>query len=454
MWRNWAALALAAAGDVVGARRTAAEALRYAREWGRPRALGAALHAMAVAQGAVKDGSDGWGRGDAEPGPDARLSGAAETDARAALALFEEAEQVLTAASGRLELAHTLTDHGVALCGLGLFADAEAKLRQAGELAELCGAAPLADRVDRELRALEKAASAHVPGAEHAVAASAPTTQPTELPELEFAQDAPPAARPESAPAPETMLPTSASDVAEADRPPLRISCFGGFRLWRGDTEVDCSAVRPKARSLLQLLAVHAARPIHREQLLEALWPDLGPQAGVRNLQVTVSQLRAFLEPETGRGSRQLLLRDGESYQISLLPQDVCDVREFEQAVRTWRRLRAGGAPEQVADALREAQRWYTGDLLPEVGPAEWAVSERRRLRVLASDVVGAFAEAELVLGRAQAALEAAERSIELDEYRDASWRVLIAAHQETGNVAAADQARRRYERILQDLVD
>ena len=225
--------------------------------------------------------------------------------------------------------------------------------------------------------------------------------------------------------------------------------------MWRGESELDCSATRPKVRALLQLLAVHAARPVHREQLLEALWPDLGPQSGVKNLQVTVSQLRAFLESETGRGSRHLLLRDGESYQISLLPNDICDVREFERAVRTWRRLRAAGAAEgeSAVEALRTAQGWYSGDLLPELGPAEWVVGERRRLRVQASELAGALAQVELGLGRAHAASEAARRSLELDEYQDTSWRVLIAAHREAGSMAAADHAQRQYDSMLLSLI-
>lgn len=399
LWRHLAVQALVAAGDVAQARLVAADALDRARRWGRPRAIGTALHGFAVAEGG-------------EPG----------------LAAFEEAERLLSGTIGRLALAQAVADHAVALRKAGRRDEALAKLRSALSLARECGAGPLAARAAVELESLGSEARPTAPGTPDAPQRTTATATP-----------APP--------------PTPAQDAVA---PGLRIRCFGGFRMWRGEAEVDCSAIRPKVRALLQLLAVHAARPMHREQLLEALWPDLGPQAGIRNLQVTVSQLRAFLEPATGRGSRHLLLRDGESYQISLLPDDVCDVREFELAVRAWRRLRADGAADHEAGAaaLRAAQGWYGGDLLPEVGPAEWVVGERRRLRVLASEVTGALAQAELGLGRAHAASEAARHSLELDEYQDASWRVLIAAYREAGSTAAADQAQRQYDSMLLSLAD
>ena len=234
---------------------------------------------------------------------------------------------------------------------------------------------------------------------------------------------------------------------------PLEIRCLGGFRLLRGGTSLDGSAIRPRVRSLLQLLAMHACRPVHRELLLDALWPGLDTQAGIRNLQVAVSQLRAFLEPESLHGGRhQRLRRDGESYRLVLLPADRCDIREFESAVQAWKDLRGTGTPAAIVKPLRAARAWYGGDLLPEIGPTEWVVGDRLRLRALASSALGALAEAELGLGRADAACDAARASLDIDEYQDASWHVLIAAYRRAGSHAAAERVRREYEEVLRGL--
>jgi DNA-binding SARP family transcriptional activator len=224
------------------------------------------------------------------------------------------------------------------------------------------------------------------------------------------------------------------------------------FQVRRAGRPLDCSALRPKVRALFQLLAIHTPRLVHRERLLEALWPDLKPEAGVRNLHVAISQLRAFLEPGAGRGDHRLLLRDGESYRLALSHGDECDVLEFERAVTAWRRIRDTGRTEEIAGALRTAHRWYAGSLLPELGPTEWVVTERRRLRIRAADVAGALAEAELLLDRPGEAVEAARRGLELDRYRDRSWQLLIAAHREAGSTAAAERAQREYERVIRAL--
>ena len=46
----------------------------------------------------------------------------------------------------------------------------------------------------------------------------------------------------------------------------------------------------------------------------------------------------------------------------------------------------------------------------------------------------------------------AARRSIDIDPFRDASWRLLIAAHETAGNVAGAEEARRSYADVLASL--
>ncbi|NOX62063.1 MAG: hypothetical protein GXP42_08975, partial [Chloroflexi bacterium] len=55
----------------------------------------------------------------------------------------------------------------------------------------------------------------------------------------------------------------------------LRIQTLGEFRVWRGETEVSKREWgRKKARHLLQLLLIHRDRFLHREQIIEQLWPD------------------------------------------------------------------------------------------------------------------------------------------------------------------------------------
>ncbi|HEY7324208.1 MAG TPA: hypothetical protein VH520_05220, partial [Streptosporangiaceae bacterium] len=53
-----------------------------------------------------------------------------------------------------------------------------------------------------------------------------------------------------------------------------QLRVLGGFELVIGGVPVDQFAVRPRARKALHLLAMQVGRPIHRDVLTQAVWPD------------------------------------------------------------------------------------------------------------------------------------------------------------------------------------
>ena len=225
--------------------------------------------------------------------------------------------------------------------------------------------------------------------------------------------------------------------------PPVSIRCFGGFRMEVDGRPVDTARVRARARSALRLLAMQTGTAVHREVLIEALWPDLPAAAGTRNLQVTVSALRGLLEPDSERGKAQLLVRTGDAYGITLPPGGYADTKAFTAAVQSWR---TGGG----LSALRAALDAYGGDLLPEDGPAEWVVEARDRYRRQATRVASALAAAELAQGNVAEAVAAAEYCIgTLDPHDDDAWQVLLKAYPVSGAPARAAEARRRYAEML-----
>jgi DNA-binding CsgD family transcriptional regulator len=123
-WRSSAALAKLQLGEQDEARRLAGEELELARRWGAPRALGAAL----------------------------RVAGTTEVGERA-LALLEEAVEVLSESPAKLEHAKARAELGAALRRATRRAQAREQLRHAVELATICGATSLAERAETELLA-------------------------------------------------------------------------------------------------------------------------------------------------------------------------------------------------------------------------------------------------------------------------------------------------------------
>jgi DNA-binding SARP family transcriptional activator len=245
------------------------------------------------------------------------------------------------------------------------------------------------------------------------------------------------------------------------DTAALTVRCLGGFRVCLHGEPLDWSALRPRARAVARILAMHAGQPVHRDRLLGALWPDVDPAAATRTLHVALSSLRRFLDTHLPVGDGETLLhRDGDAYRLALPADAWCDVVEFRRALeRAYRR--GPGRDPQALDDLWVAVTAYGGDLLPEDGPAEWVVAERETLRRQAADAAARLAEAALrgadgvvaaLGGDAEPAVAMAARCVEIDPCHDAGWRLLITAHARAGNVAAAEHTRRRYADVLASL--
>ncbi|MDP9815420.1 BTAD domain-containing putative transcriptional regulator [Spirilliplanes yamanashiensis] len=300
--------------------------------------------------------------------------------------------------------------------------------------------------------AVERAEKAGVPGAAVVATLALSVTDPVRRPSL--LREA--AVRAEAAGLAPAVVQfwhsTYAAQVVAQPAPVVTIHCFGGFRMEIAGRPLDLSAVRPRARSALRLLAMRAGRYVHREVLIEALWSDLAPAAATRNLQVTISALRGLLEPASGRGKAQLLVRSGDAYGLVLPPGAYADTAAFTEAVQRWQQMRRGGTFAAEVDAMRAALAAYGGDLLPEEGPADWAVEAREEFRNDATRVARELATAELSQGHVAEAVRAAEQCIALDPHDDEAWQVLLRAYARSATPAKAADARRRYADMLAGL--
>lgn len=123
-WRTGLASCEAALGNEAEARRLAAEAVELARRATGPRGLGVALRVL----GEVSGGEEG-------------------------LAALREAVALLAPTRARLRHAEALASYGAALRRANRRKEARAPLREALELAHLCGAAPLEELARAELAA-------------------------------------------------------------------------------------------------------------------------------------------------------------------------------------------------------------------------------------------------------------------------------------------------------------
>jgi DNA-binding SARP family transcriptional activator len=246
-------------------------------------------------------------------------------------------------------------------------------------------------------------------------------------------------------------VPAGGPAGAGSSDPDVRLRLLGGFRLEVGGRSAAWHGVRPRVLVLLRLLAVSPDLDVHRERLVDALWPGVGLPTGTHRLQVAVSSLRAALD-QAGLPGSAVLARHGEAYRLSLPPHTRVDVREVLAELAEASAARAQGRRAAAAAAVRRALAVYQGELLPEDGPAEWVVPERDRLRRRVATAAGELAEDCLRLGEVREGLGAARRALELDRYQDHVWELLTELHERAGDRAAAARARQEHADALAEL--
>ena len=157
----------------------------------------------------------------------------------------------------------------------------------------------------------------------------------------------------------------------------VRIWLLNGFRISVGSSRSigEDEWRLKKAASLLKLLALAPAHRLHREQVMDLLWPELDSEAAANNLHHALYIARRTLEPSAPAGAAPgyLHLR-GESLALSPAGPVWVDVEAFEEAATTARH-----ALEPAA--YRAAIDLYSGELLPQDRYEPWAEERRAQLR-------------------------------------------------------------------------
>jgi DNA-binding SARP family transcriptional activator len=231
------------------------------------------------------------------------------------------------------------------------------------------------------------------------------------------------------------------------EKPPparIRVVCFGGFEIVVDGQPADLHELRPRALALLRLLAIHHDTHVHRERLIEMLWPGAALDVGLRRLQVAISSVRNVLH-RSGVTDLDAVRRLGDSYRLTIRDATV-DVSRFEELLTAARRER-GNESRRIA-LHSEALDLYVGDLLPEDGSAEYIDTERERLRIAAADAACSLARDHAARADLDAAVAAARRSLRLDRYQDLAWGLLADCLAAIGDDTAATRTRLEHSRV------
>ena len=153
--------------------------------------------------------------------------------------------------------------------------------------------------------------------------------------------------------------------------PDIHIGLLGGFRIEVHGRSIPEEAWRQrKPAALVKLLALAPRHKLHREQVMDALWPELAPAPAAANLRKALHHARRLAESSTG----ELLIESvGESVALPAEGLRV-DVDEFRSAAD---RARRGGS----LDAYARAIELHGEGLLPDDRYEDWAIGPRDELQ-------------------------------------------------------------------------
>ncbi len=236
----------------------------------------------------------------------------------------------------------------------------------------------------------------------------------------------------------------------------LTVQALGAFRVWRGNEEIAGREwQRDKARQLFQLLLAErgpnrGGRWLQRDQIVERLWPQLAPEAAVRDFKVALNALNKALEPASTAASRAFFFveREGTAYRLRPEADIWFDAAEFEALCE--RGLRA----PVDEDALRAALDLYGGDYLPDALYDDWAAEPRERLLTLYLRAADRLAEALIERGETAGALDLCGAILARDSCWEHAYRLMMLAYAAQGNRAHALRVYARCVEVLRAELD
>lgn len=224
-------------------------------------------------------------------------------------------------------------------------------------------------------------------------------------------------------PEPSTTMPIEVSAV-----PPLDIRCFGHFELAIGGQRLGPSSFRRRdALMLLKMLVLRAGKQLHRERLIDWLWPDASERAGLNRLHGVVHALRAVIEPHAAERRWTYLLNEAETYIFQPGESTSVDLISFQEYIALARRdLREGAFAAHATHYLEQAVELYRGDLYEDDQYSEWCYVERVALQQEFLDALASLARIYLTLGEARRAIDALRRALIYDPSREDLHNELI----------------------------
>ena len=202
-----------------------------------------------------------------------------------------------------------------------------------------------------------------------------------------------------------------------------------------------------RQRSVLAVLLLNANEFVPMDRLVEETWNGRPPPSGRGTVQTYISRLRRLLVDSCASVTTR-----GDGYELRLDPAEL-DVACFRHLSTEARKALVSGDPGHALDLLAEALQLWRGDALADLAHDGFAAEAVRELEELRLTVETDRIDAELQLGRADAALvgeierlvlrcphdERLRERLMLALYRSGRQAEALAAYHEARTILVSD---------------
>ncbi|MDP7569245.1 MAG: BTAD domain-containing putative transcriptional regulator [Arenicellales bacterium] len=214
----------------------------------------------------------------------------------------------------------------------------------------------------------------------------------------------------------------------QPDSPPLgqklQIFTLGRFCLAVAGQQIPTAKWhRKQALTVLKYLVAQLDRPVHREILMEFLWPDDDQRRTWGRLKVIIHSLRQELR--AAGLSEDVIETTNESYTLRREAVWV-DSSVFELSVAEGKALQYQQQWDSALLRYKHARHLYKGDYLEEDVYADWCMVQREQLREIFLSLLAGMADCYGELGHYSEATQVCRTALVIDPGRESFYRALM----------------------------
>ena len=231
---------------------------------------------------------------------------------------------------------------------------------------------------------------------------------------------------------------------SESIVPKIEVKAFGQTRIYlEGNPILNTAWGTTKAREMF-LYLLHRGGPVSKNEVIEALWPQVSTSKSNSNFHSTLHRMKSALRPDC-------VEVDGEHYQLNPTWEYALDLRNFRDTLLHAESL-APNNPER-ARYMTQATESYKVPVLEDLGSA-WCNQLRTDLESVFWKAITELSDNQKDAGDTRGSIAILEKALEIDEYQEDIYQKIIDLYIEAGDSAAASRTRRRRASLFGETVN